>query len=83
MFPIWFMVVQPHPTGLCDVIFRAAPLISQTEQVGIGLPDTVWFPEDALAALPNELLSFLLFPVQGPEFFDAVVTDGNGRIEEI
>ena len=76
-------VVQPRPAGLCDAIFRAAPLISPEEQVGIGLPDTVWFPEDVLASLPDDTLSFLLFPVQRPEFFDAVVTDEAGRIQQI
>jgi glucose-1-phosphate thymidylyltransferase len=36
----------------------------------------VWFPTAALAALPDADLSFLLFPVEHPEFFDAVVLDG-------
>ena len=62
-------VVQPNPAGLCDAIFRAAALIPQTERVVIGLPDTVWSPADALAKLPNDVLSFLLFPVDRPEFF--------------
>ena len=68
-------VVQPSPAGLCDAIFRAAPLIPQTEPVVIGLPDTIWSPVDALTQLPDDVLSFLLFPVEHPEFFDAVVTD--------
>lgn len=75
-------VVQPSPGGLCDAIFRALPLIQPDEPVVVGLPDTVWFPEDALAALPDERLSFLLFPVERPEFFDAVVLDGD-RVTEI
>jgi glucose-1-phosphate thymidylyltransferase len=76
-------VLQPKPAGLCDAIFRAVPLIHPEEEVAIGLPDTVWFPEDGLCALPREQLAFLLFPVARPEFFDAVVTDENGRIEQI
>ncbi len=44
-----FYAVQPRPAGLCDAIFRALPLISRDEQVCIGLPDTIWFPETALA----------------------------------
>ena len=40
--------VQPEPRGLCDAIFRAVPLIAPTETVVIGLPDTIWFPEDGL-----------------------------------
>src|ERR1700712_2647934 len=76
-------VVQPEPAGLCDAIFRAAVLVPQTEPVLIGLPDTVWSPTDALCKLPSDVLSFLLFPVEHPEFFDAVVTDPNGRVLEI
>jgi glucose-1-phosphate thymidylyltransferase len=74
-------VVQSHPAGLCDAIFRALPLIAPCESVAIGLPDTVWFPENALAALPEEELSFLLFPVERPDLFDAVVLDGERVLE--
>jgi len=56
-------VVQPRPCGLCDAIFRALPLIHPDETVVIGLPDTIWFPEDALCALEDDKLSFLLFSV--------------------
>ena len=49
----------------------------------IGLPDTIWFPKHALNELPNDVLSFLLFPVERPELFDAVVTDADGRVREI
>ena len=76
-------VVQPQPAGLCDAIFRAAPLIHPSERVFVGLPDTVWFPADALAALPPDRLAFVLFPVDNPSSFDAVVTDAAGRVEEI
>ncbi|PYQ61810.1 MAG: nucleotidyltransferase [Acidobacteria bacterium] len=76
-------VVQPEPKGLCDALFRAAPLIGPDDQVLIGLPDTVWFPEDGLRRLPEDALSFLLFPVDHPEFFDAVVTGEGGRVLEI
>lgn len=75
--------VQPRPAGLCDAIFRALPIIPREEQVVVGLPDTIWFPEDALQALPDGVPSFLLFPVNQPEFFDAVVTDGEGRVLDI
>lgn len=76
-------VVQPAPGGLCDAVFRAAPLIASDEQVIIGLPDTIWSPEDALRALPDDVLSFLLFSVDRPEFFDAVVTDEQSHVLEI
>src|SRR5690242_8523604 len=40
-----FYAVQPEPAGLCDAIFRALPLIPPDEEVIVGLPDTIWFPE--------------------------------------
>ena len=76
-------VVQSHPCGLCDAIFRAAPLIGPEESACIGLPDTIWFPSDALRVLPEDHLSFLLFPVESPQFFDAVVTDEGDHVIEI
>jgi glucose-1-phosphate thymidylyltransferase len=76
-------VVQPNPGGLCDAVFRAAPLIPHDEPVVIGLPDTVWSPDDALKQLPDDLLSFLLFPVEHPELFDAVGTDAEGWVQQI
>ena len=76
-------VVQPRAVGLCDAIFRARPVVPKDEPVVVGLPDTIWFTEDALAALPDDKLSFLLFPVEQPRFFDAVVTDESGRVLEI
>jgi glucose-1-phosphate thymidylyltransferase len=75
--------VQPEPRGLCDAVFRPLPLIGPGEAVTIGLPDTIWFPEDGLAALPDDRLSLLLFPVDRPELFDAVVTAPDGRVLEI
>jgi glucose-1-phosphate thymidylyltransferase len=75
--------VQPKPAGLCDAIFRALPIIAPDEQVLVGLPDTVWFPSDGFRRLPDDALSFLLFPVERPEYFDAVVTDRNGEVVEI
>jgi glucose-1-phosphate thymidylyltransferase len=75
--------VQPRPSGLCDAIFRALPLIPTDEFALVGLPDTIWFPEDALAALGTEPLSFLLFPVDRPERFDAVLTRPDGSVTEV
>lgn len=75
--------VQPQPLGLCDAIFRAAPMVHRDDRVLVGLPDTVWFPEDGLCALPAQELAFLLFPVERPEFFDAVLTDADGQVVEI
>ena len=78
-----FYAVQPQAAGLCDAVFRALPLIAAEEEVLVGLPDTIWFPDDGLAALPPRQLSFLLFPVEHPEFFDAVDCDESGRVREI
>jgi glucose-1-phosphate thymidylyltransferase len=75
--------VQPEPSGLCDAVFRALPVIDARQPVLVGLPDTIWFPEDALRALPDDRLSFLLFPVEHPQTFDAVVSDEHDRVLEI
>ncbi len=76
-------VVQPKPLGLCDAIFRALPLVPDDEYVLVGLPDTVWFPADGLAALGEDDLSFLCFPVEQPHLFDAVVADDTGNVREV
>ena len=75
--------VQPEPAGLCDALFRACPVVRDDEPVAVGLPDTVWFPANALAALPADRLAFLLFEVAAPQHFDAVLTDAEGRVREI
>lgn len=75
--------VQPKPAGLCDAIFRALPMVHDDDHVLIGLPDTVWFPEDGLARLPDGELSFLCFPVDHPERFDAVLSGDDGTVIEI
>jgi dTDP-glucose pyrophosphorylase len=75
-------VVQPRPSGLCDALFRALPFVAPADEILVGLPDTVWFPEDGFRALGGGL-SFLLFPVARPELFDAVVADGAGAVREV
>ncbi|HMF74751.1 MAG TPA: sugar phosphate nucleotidyltransferase [Bryobacteraceae bacterium] len=75
--------VQAKPVGLCDAIFRALPFIDKHAPVLVGLPDTIWFPEHALSELPDDCLSFLLFPVRRPELFDAVLLDQQGRVQSI
>lgn len=76
-------VVQQTPGGLCDAIFRALPLLAPDEPVIVGLPDTIWYPTDALAALPDDRFTFLCFPVDEPQHFDAVLSDPDGRVREI
>ena len=76
-------VVQGHPSGLCDAIFQAIPLIRPDESVLVGLPDTIWMPENGYTLLDSDTLSFLLFPVTRPELFDAVATDESGNVIEI
>jgi dTDP-glucose pyrophosphorylase len=76
-------VVQPRPGGLCDAIFRMAPFVDPSESAIVGLPDTIWFPEDGLRALPGDRIAFLLFPVQRPEFFDAVVLNADQSVRAI
>ncbi|MFL6279462.1 MAG: sugar phosphate nucleotidyltransferase [Vicinamibacterales bacterium] len=76
-------LVQRQPAGLCDAIFQAVHFVGPDEPVMVGLPDTLWFPVDGLRDLADDELSFLLFPVERPELFDAVVTDSDGQVVEI
>lgn len=76
-------VVQEKPEGLCDAVFRALAVVPPDEHAVIGLPDTVWFPRTALTELPDAPLSFLLFPVDEPQHFDAVIADDLGNVREI
>lgn len=75
--------VQQNPNGLCDAIFTALPFIAPEDEVYIGLPDTVWFPVNGFEFLPDREFSFLLFPVERPELFDAVITDHSGCVQKI
>ena len=76
-------IVQPRAAGLCDALFRARPLVHPDEPVLVGLPDTIWFPRDALGSMPTDRLAFLLFPTARPELFDAVVLGEHERVEQI
>ncbi len=80
-----FYVVQQKPAGLCDALFRAEPFVKDDEAVLIGLPDTIWFPENAyrLAVKQDEGVTLVLFPVPNPSVFDAVVSDEQGYVEKV
>ncbi len=75
--------VQQNPSGLCDAIFCALPLINSSDQVIVGLPDTIWFPAGSLLNLPDNQFSFLLFPVDKPFLYDAVETDKDNRVKNV
>lgn len=81
-----FYVVQGKPQGLCDALFRAEPFARSHPQVLIGLPDTIWFPENGyLPALDLEKtdVNLVLFPVPNPAAFDAVICDEQGYVREV
>jgi len=81
-----FYAVQQTPRGLCDALFRAEPFARQHDRVLIGLPDTIWFPENAyLPALTSDGAdcNLVLFPVQDPSAFDAVVCDDLGYVKQV
>jgi dTDP-glucose pyrophosphorylase len=81
-----FYAVQQRPQGLCDALFRAATFARRHEHVLIGLPDTIWFPEDAYAPaldLTGTDVNLVLFPVENPSSFDAVVCDELGYVHEV
>ena len=84
-----FYVLQQKPLGLCDALFRAESFARHHDSVLIGLPDTIWFPENgfrhAIGAMEHSAaeVSLLLFPVQNPAAFDAVVSDDLGYVKEV
>ncbi len=78
-----FYRLQPEPLGLCDAIFRAAPLAWEREPVLIGLPDTLWWPDDLYARAIRPTPHLITFPSSHPEDFDAVESDGEGRVMRI
>lgn len=81
-----FYVVQRKPQGLCDALFRAEPFARAHEQVLIGLPDTIWFPENAYLPgldLEHNDVNLILFPVPNPASFDAVVCDEQGYVKQV
>ena len=82
-----FYSVQPSPAGLCDAVFRARSFVAQHEHVLMGLPDTIWFPENALLAAkaehPDAAVNLLLFPVSEPSLFDAVLYNDEGEVSEV
>jgi len=82
-----FYVVQQHPQGLCDALFRAEPFARHQQRVLIGLPDTIWFPENAYyTALENTDgagVNLVCFPVLNPSAFDAVVSDELGYVQRV
>ena len=82
-----FYVVQQRPAGLCDALFRAEPFARNHDHVLLGLPDTIWFPENAYRnALEKDRhadVSLICFPVLDPSQFDAVVSDDHGYVQQV
>jgi glucose-1-phosphate thymidylyltransferase len=81
-----FYVVQRTPQGLCDALFRAEPFARRHDHVLIGLPDTIWFPENAYRAalgFSAAEVNLVLFPVPNPSAFDAVVCDEQSFVAEV
>jgi len=82
-----FYAVQEKPLGLCDALFRAEAFARHHDRVLIGLPDTIWFPENAYRTVlapdsfQNADANLLLFPVTNPSAFDAVVCDHLGYVQ--
>lgn len=74
--------VQERPAGFCDALFQPLPWIASDEEVLVGLPGTVWFPENGYSRLGRGL-SFLLFRVDEPHLFEAVVTSQDAEVLEV
>lgn len=93
-----FYAVQPSPLGLCDALFRAEAFARHHAEVLIGLPDTIWFPENAYQLAfdlePDAAragagvgvgvgVNLILFPVPDPANFDAVLCDEQGYVQSV
>ncbi|HVZ19236.1 MAG TPA: sugar phosphate nucleotidyltransferase [Terriglobales bacterium] len=82
-----FYVVQREPRGLCDALFRAEPFARNHDHVLIGLPDTIWFPENAYRAAldrnQNADVNLVCFPVADPSAFDSVVSDDHDYVQRV
>lgn len=75
--------VRPPGAGPCDALFRALPLIHPDEDVVFAAPNGIWFPEDALSALPRGLLSLLLFSASQLRGRNGIAIDDLGYVREI
>lgn len=75
--------VQPSTAGPCDALFRALPLIHLDEDVVFAVPNGIWFPEDAVSALPRGMLSLLLFSASQLRGRNGVSVDDLGYVREI
>jgi len=84
-----FYVIQQKPQGLCDALFRGEPFARTHDYVLLGLPDTIWFPENGFRPTLEGMVqhsadaNLLLFPVNNPSVFDAVVCDEQGFVQEV
>jgi glucose-1-phosphate thymidylyltransferase len=82
-----FYAIQNQPRGLCDALFRAEPFAQTHREVLIGLPDTIWFPENAyrtsLDLHPRAEVNLVCFPVRDAAAFDSVVSDDNGYVRRV
>ena len=86
-----FMPSSRSREGLCDALFRAEAFARHHDQVLIGLPDTIWFPENAfisanaagVSAVSPADVNLVLFPAADPSQFDAVITDDNGYVSRV
>ena len=82
-----FYVVQRNPRGLCDALFRAEPFARSHDHVLVGLPDTIWFPENAYrTAIEKQRgahVNLICFPVLDPSVFDSVVADEHGYVQRV
>ncbi|MGH9414919.1 MAG: sugar phosphate nucleotidyltransferase [Terriglobales bacterium] len=78
-----FFALQPRPAGLCDAVFRAAPLVRAHEPVLIGLPDTIWYPRMAFARGLRTNVHLITFPVNRPQEFDAVIGNARGEVARV
>lgn len=73
--------------GLLDAVVSPHEFIKDDDYLVFGLPDTIWFPEDAFKQIiefkNDSDLTLGLFDSGKPESYDSVVTGNSGLIKSI
>lgn len=77
-------LVRPR-RGLLDGVVLPAEFLKPDDELYFGLPDTIWYPQDAFSQLDAKGSDLVLglFDTGTPEKFDSVVIDASSQIKSI
>lgn len=81
------MFIIRERKGLLHAVTAPHSFIARDDYLAFGLPDTIWFPENAFESIinfrKNSSLTLGLFDSGKPESYDSVVIDENGKIKSV